>query len=301
VPSYPIRAVSRLTGISVDTLRAWERRYEAVAPARGQRGRSYSESDVARLQRLGLLVRRGHAIGTIAALSDKALNQLVASSARTPEARTGEPAIELDELNDALNRYDLVSVEAFLSRHAAALLPRDLVFKVVLPALRELGARWQAGTLRPSHEHLVSAIVRSILGGLLRVTTRPHASPQVVFATLPGERHELGLLCAALLAASAGFGVLYLGPELPAGDVAHAANHTGARVAVLSATTARPGDRKEVAPLTALTQEMEVWVGGRDAVRVARAIGPGARVVEDLESLVAMLADRARPVAITVP
>ena len=52
--TYPIRAVSRLTGISVDTLRAWERRYEAVVPGRGQRGRSYSDADVARLQRLGL-------------------------------------------------------------------------------------------------------------------------------------------------------------------------------------------------------------------------------------------------------
>ena len=35
---YPIRAVSRLTGIGIDTLRAWERRYGAVTPVRDDRG-----------------------------------------------------------------------------------------------------------------------------------------------------------------------------------------------------------------------------------------------------------------------
>ena len=38
-PRYPIRAVARLTGLSLDTLRAWERRYRAVTPVRDERGR----------------------------------------------------------------------------------------------------------------------------------------------------------------------------------------------------------------------------------------------------------------------
>lgn len=40
-----------------------------------------------------------------------------------------------------------------------------------------------AGRLRPAQEHLVSAIVRSVLGGLLRAAMRPNASPKIVFAT----------------------------------------------------------------------------------------------------------------------
>ena len=34
---YPIRAVSKQTGISIDTLRAWEKRYQVVAPQRDER------------------------------------------------------------------------------------------------------------------------------------------------------------------------------------------------------------------------------------------------------------------------
>ena len=46
---YPIRAVAKLTGIPIETLRAWERRYDAVTPDRTARGRLYSDVEVRRL------------------------------------------------------------------------------------------------------------------------------------------------------------------------------------------------------------------------------------------------------------
>ncbi len=77
VPRYPIRAVAKMTGLSVDTLRAWERRYEVVAPGRNARGRLYSDANVSRLKQLAGLVEQGHAIGTIAPLSDAELGKLI--------------------------------------------------------------------------------------------------------------------------------------------------------------------------------------------------------------------------------
>jgi DNA-binding transcriptional MerR regulator len=69
-PRYPIRAVARLTGLGIDTLRAWERRHNAVTPVRDERGRLYSGADVKRLQLLSAAVDRGHAIGRLPALTD---------------------------------------------------------------------------------------------------------------------------------------------------------------------------------------------------------------------------------------
>src|SRR5580700_7640026 len=66
---YPIRVVSRMTGISVDTLRAWERRYHVVTPDRSPRGRLYNESHVQRFLQLRDAVASGYAIGQVAALS----------------------------------------------------------------------------------------------------------------------------------------------------------------------------------------------------------------------------------------
>ena len=68
-PQYPIRAVARRTGLTPHVLRAWERRYGAVEPARsGGGGRLYSNADILRFRLLARLVREGHAIGQVAHL-----------------------------------------------------------------------------------------------------------------------------------------------------------------------------------------------------------------------------------------
>jgi methanogenic corrinoid protein MtbC1 len=284
-----------MTGLSADTLRAWERRYEAVVPERSDRGRLYSDADVARLRRLAELVARGHAIGTIAALSDAELDGLLRRGDAL-SARSSEPpaVVQVDTLMTALDRYDLEAIETILNRHAAVLLPRDLVFAVMLPLLREVGRRWESGTLRPSQEHLISAIVRSVLGGLLRATSRAGASPKIVFAAPAGERHELGLLSAALLAASAGYGVVYLGPDVPADDVAHAATVTGAQVVVMGATTPGAVARNDARTLARLPAGIELWVGGPEAAALLSATGHRARHVAGLDEVLPMLSRHAR-------
>ena len=286
--SYPIRAVARMTGLSVDTLRAWERRYEAVVPRRGERGRAYSDGDVARLQHLAALVERGHAIGSVAGLSTGDLRRLIDGSAASAGVRQEVPSADLTGLFRALDRYDLPGIESALARHAAVLPTRELVFAAVLPLLRQLGDRWQAGTLRPAQEHLVSAIVRSVLGGLLRSLARSGGSPPVVFATPAGERHELCLLCAAVLAAAAGHGVLYLGPDLPAGDIGHAARTGGASGVVLGATTPGTVTRTEAKRLARELSDTNLWIGGPQAAALAGEIGFG-RQITSLDELIPSL------------
>jgi DNA-binding transcriptional MerR regulator len=286
--SYPIRAVARITGLSVDTLRAWERRYQAVVPRRGARGRVYSDGDIERLRQLASLVERGHPIGTVASLSGGELARLIDGSDALAAARGETPAADLTTLFRALDRYDLAAIESALARHAAVLPTRELVFAVILPLLREIGDRWEAGTLSPAQEHLVSAIVRSVLGGLFRSIARTDGSPRVVFATPAGERHELCLLCGAVLAATAGYGVLYLGADLPAADIAHAAKISGAIGVVLGATTSRAVTRTEAKQLARVLADVDLWIGGPQAAALAAEIGHG-RQVATLDELLPML------------
>ena len=84
---YRIGAVSRLTGISPDALRIWERRYAAVSPRRSPGGgRLYSPQDVARLRLMKQLVDAGDAIGEIATLNLDALQGRTAEAQRLPFA-----------------------------------------------------------------------------------------------------------------------------------------------------------------------------------------------------------------------
>jgi hypothetical protein len=62
--SYSISAVAKLTGIPLDTLRAWERRYRTVIPKRAARGRVYSEEQIQKLLLLRRAVNQGHSIVT---------------------------------------------------------------------------------------------------------------------------------------------------------------------------------------------------------------------------------------------
>ena len=77
-------------------------------------------------------------------------------------------------------------------------------------------------------EHLASGILRSLLGSALQPTAVSALGPRIVFATPTGEKHELGLLMAALTALGAGADPVYLGAELPNEDILAAARDSNA-------------------------------------------------------------------------
>ena len=98
---YRIGAVAKLTGISTDTIRAWERRYRVVEPHRGENNnRYYSDIDVGKLLSVKRLVDAGQAIGTICSLSDKELR----------DRTTGLLGIS-QRLNSSSERWAVFSVQ----------------------------------------------------------------------------------------------------------------------------------------------------------------------------------------------
>jgi cobalamin-dependent methionine synthase I len=123
----------------------------------------------------------------------------------------------------------------------------------------------------------MSSTMRNILGSFLRLYARPNASVRLLFATLLGERHEIATLGAAMLAASSGLSVTYLGPDLPAGEIVESAKRAGAQVLVLGLTTTSAGKTKERELRTIvrdLPKHVELWAGGRGAERHPSIIRP---------------------------
>ena len=296
-PRYPIRAVSKLTGVPVDTLRAWERRYAVVEPARDPRGRLYSDAHVHKLRLLKMLVERGHAIGRLAALDDGALAALGAEAPEPsrPAAADGATAgMDLEWLYAAFVRFDAASAERELSRLAALLSPRTLVREVALPLMVRVGDAWERGELDAAQEHLVSAALRSLLGALVRVHAREGARIALLFATPPGERHEFGILAAAMLAAGGGLRAVYLGADLPATEIAAAARRAGARAVVLGVSGAADvGSAAEAIAAIArdLPRGVELWTGGPPRAGIEAAVAAaGGTHLPDFDAYEAQLA-----------
>ncbi len=90
LPAYRSGAVARLTGIPVETLRVWERRYKLVGPRQSATGqRLYTPEEVARLTIIKQLVDCGHAIGSIAALDTEQLSTMLDKAARATPRPVG--------------------------------------------------------------------------------------------------------------------------------------------------------------------------------------------------------------------
>ena len=287
---YPIRAVSRLTGIAIDTLRAWERRHGVVTPVRDNRGRLYTDADVARLRLLRGAVEHGHSIGRLAALSDAGLRRLAAPAGELAvptvpaTGASGRGPLDAAALGAALREFDTAGIDHEIARLAAVLRPLDLLQDVLMPLLAQVGDDWHRERAGIAHEHLMSSAIRHVLGSFLRVHARRDAPARLLFATPSGDRHEIGTLGAAMLAASSGLGVAYLGPDLPARDIVASVKPAGARVLVLGLTTASAGKTKERELRTIvrdLPRGVELWAGGRGAVRHASIITPRGLIFGD--------------------
>ena len=294
--AYPIRAVSKLTGISIDNLRAWERRYKAIEPSRSDRGRVYEEADVERLILLRQAVERGHAISKLAVLSNRELEDLSTRSAalsRGPiDAADASPTGAtpgLKPLHDAISRLSYCEIDAELNRMAALLPARKLIHQIVVPLMTELGEQWCRGDLSVAQEHMVSAALRNLVGSLVRIFTRVQPAKTLLFATPKGELHEFGILCAAMLAGAGGLGVSYLGVNLPAAEIIDVAKKTEAEVVVLGfkAAISSKESLKELRHISeGIPVSTELWVGGvRSADTVREIKTTRARYLRDLTIL----------------
>jgi methanogenic corrinoid protein MtbC1 len=146
--------------------------------------------------------------------------------------------------------------------------------EVLAPALREVGNRWQAGTLAVSQEHEVSALVRDILGELAARVPQP-ASPRavIVAACAPGELHDLGLRMLATELRQTGCAVHYLGANLPPDALASAVTAHRPDLVLLSITSAAHAPALEDAIRTARraagASPPRFVVGGQGAAAIA--------------------------------
>lgn len=310
-PRYPVRLVALRTGLTAHVLRAWERRYGVVSPARSEGGqRLYSDLDIERLRLLRRLTERGHAISRIASLPIAALASLDEETGRAEDGgvssvEEGTPADGAEEIRTrsapesvaavlrAVRRLDAADLYAVLEQAALSLGVPVFIDEVAAPALTRVGQGWAEGSLSVAQEHMATAVFRRILGWLFRVYEVSGAAPRLVVATPPGQVHELGALMVATSAAAEGWGVTYLGPDLPVADLLSAVKQTGARAVAVSAVYV-PETVDLIAALTAmragLPERVPLLVGGAATPAIAAEVkAAGALVIASLPELRAML------------
>jgi DNA-binding transcriptional MerR regulator/methylmalonyl-CoA mutase cobalamin-binding subunit len=277
--TYPLGAVSRLTGLSAEVLRAWERRYGAVQPPRTPGGtRRYRAQDLERLRLLKAAVDAGHRIGDVASLEDAEL-------ARRVERKREAGSDYIKQSLSSLLQFNAAEAQRLFAIQLSVLGPIRFVSDFAMPLVREIGERWANGSLPIASEHLASGLMRSMLGSALQPNVASLMGPRIVFATLTGERHEIGLQMVALTAMGAGAAPIYLGTELPVEELLLAVERTNASALALSLVTIDSTDAAQTigALRAGLAPEVQLWIGGAQAPSIP-SIG-GVECIRSLEAL----------------
>jgi len=238
---HAIKSVASRTGLSPHVIRIWEKRYRAVEPQRTESNRRlYSDEQVERLNLLRELTRAGHTIASIANFPSDRLRRLAAEDSKHhPNHEDGTSGTAstsgfLEDCISAVKKLDSHALEGALKAASLQLGAQGLLQRVMAPLAQKIGDLWRDSSITAAHEHFASAVIRAFLGHTSQSFAATVGAPVLVVATPSGQLHELGALLVAAAAANVGWKVTYVGPSLPAAEIAGAALQNRARAVALS-------------------------------------------------------------------
>ncbi len=236
--TYRIKQIAKMTGLSREVLRVWEKRYRLVSPERGpNRYRLYTEEDLKILQYLVKEIELGQSIGELASLGkDEILSRMNSDGAEEArdEVHKTDPLIK--DLEHSLMPLDQWAFEKRM-REMVALLPFEEVFKRVLVPLQiRVGELWFDGKLDISVEHYVTTQVKQKLFAVMNMMGTRNG-PTVIIACPPWELHEIGAQMVAYHCATLGCQTTLLGANLPLESLVHFCTNTNPDMVILSLTS----------------------------------------------------------------
>lgn len=290
-----IADVERATGISKETLRAWERRYGFPAPQRSASGdRRYAHEDIGKLRLIRQLLARGVRPNHVVSKSLAELRAL-ANSVDAPSEQSDLGFPLLAELHQLLRRQESGSAQDRLDHLLAERGLKQFVLHVARPLAHAIGDAWEAGSLRLFEQRIITEQLERVLWMAIRSIPGARARPSVLLATIQPERHVLGLLMAHALLALRGERCLWLGAAAPLDEIAAAALAQGVRTIGVSFSghSMRPQMIADMTRLRdAVPAEIAIWAGGSGVARLERGI-VGVVAMTSLEDLLSTL-DRGR-------
>lgn len=291
-----IGALSRATAIPIDTLRTWERRYGFPVPERKPSGhRVYAVTSIPRLRRIAEALSMGHRAAEVVAASEQELLALLESSPAhhlAPVDTMVEEVGVVEDLLGAVRDFDADRLTRRLALDALRMPPVQFLLSRIVPLMREVGDAWSRGEMEIRHEHFLSERIGDLVRSLRLPYEERASGPLIVFATLPGEAHALGLQMAAMTVASSGCRVLYLGTEVPPDQIARLARERHARGVAVSVSAMHRGEasKRGLEDLRRLLPRRSLLLLGGEGAEAM----PGAILVPELRQLEQWSHDLAR-------
>ena len=263
--------VARLVGVPATTIRSWERRYGWPRPARTMGGhRRYSPVAIDQVRALRDEIAKGRS-------AQQAVTLLQRQAARRRGAEVGRLVQGALDIDQALVRRALAEVESLMT-------PEEAIESVVLPALREIGLRWENGACDVAGEHVATGHIRQWLGRLMEEARPRGAAPTVVLSTGPADFHSANLEAFAVLLALRGCSPLVLGALTPVASLVEAVRTLSAEATIVVSHMGitRRAALDSVSEVAALGTTVVFYAGNGFAAARSRKGVPGTYLGTDM-------------------
>lgn len=280
---FNISAVERETGLSKDTLRIWERRYDFPRPMRDSNGdRAYTAEQLITLRLIKRLMDQGHRPGKIIGLDDDDLARLV-----TEPADDTPPRQDIAVYIGLVKSHQVLELRRHLSQAIARQGLQKFIVDTVGPLNSAIGDAWMRGEIAVFEEHLYSEVMEGLIRNAITAVHPQGSAPRVLLTTFPNEQHSLGLLMVEAMLTVESAMCIPLGTETPVTEIAHAAQAHKTDIVALSFSSAYPESKaldglKELRAL--LPDGVVLCAGGTGISRVRRRID-GVHLTGDLQKI----------------
>jgi DNA-binding transcriptional MerR regulator len=267
-----IGRLSEITGVSPDLLRAWERRYGLLQPARTRGGfRLYGEDDADRVREMGRLMAGG--LGAA-----EAARRVLGAGSPSTALPAGALPLERDRaaVRQALLSLDDATAQAALDDALAKFELETVMADILIPVLRSIGDGWAEGSVSVAEEHFAVNVLRGRLVTLARGWDRG-LGPRALLACPPDELHDVSLVIFGLALRRRGWRITFLGANTPLASFGDAGEAVGPALAVLYSPEWRRHQHLEP-ELASLARRLPLALAAETAAGVAQA--SGARLIE---------------------
>lgn len=198
---FPIREVSRLTGVNPVTLRAWERRYGLIQPTRTESGhRLYSMTDVERVRSILGWIDRGVAVSKVGKILARVAPLQALSHIIPSDLVQADYAQWQQQVQAAVSTFDEVRLEQIYGQIFSSY-PLAVVFQdILLPLWKQLLQRQEAFGQASEWLFLDGFLRARVLQRLLLV--RVMQPRRVIVCALNDQCREFEVLVTALFLSS---------------------------------------------------------------------------------------------------
>jgi DNA-binding transcriptional MerR regulator len=272
---FNIQLAAQMSGLSTHTIRAWEKRYQALVPGRNDNGRRlYTASEIDRLIMLAQLTKLGTNIGQIATLSSEELQAMYEKLTQNKSLQNQAFFLSKNfdigstqrELLDAVTTYKVDVISQILGKARMSVSPKTFALEILRPLLSEARLRKEQGFYQDAQLQALFAIAKFHAGNIIysHIEKGPKSSQKIILTSIEKEPHTFPLLISALICCHHKKHFYYLNTNLPAVSVIDAVKATEATILIMGVPEVLADQKEAHAHLdevfSSISPKVKIWM-----------------------------------------